>query len=118
KAAGVDFQKNCVFIDEAGFSPHQIRSRAWSVKGTPVIVKVPAQRGIDLSIVGCISPFGTISFSKRKAKTEEIPRTKVKKGATVYHVVHFVRGAMDVLDKYDKKSFYIVMNNCRVHHSH
>lgn len=32
KAYGVDFQKNCVFIDEAGFNSHQIRSRAWSLK--------------------------------------------------------------------------------------
>jgi thymidine kinase len=38
KAAGADFQKNCVFIDEAGFNSHQIRSRAWSVKGTPAQV--------------------------------------------------------------------------------
>ncbi|ORE06297.1 hypothetical protein BCV72DRAFT_207675 [Rhizopus microsporus var. microsporus] len=28
KAVGVDFQKNCVFINEAGFNSHQIRSRA------------------------------------------------------------------------------------------
>ena len=28
KAAGVDFQNNCVFIDEAGFNSHQIKSRA------------------------------------------------------------------------------------------
>jgi hypothetical protein len=25
---------------------------------------------------------------------------------------------MDVLDRHDKKEFFIVMNNCRVHHSH
>lgn len=104
KAAGADFQKNCVFIDEAGFNSHHIRNRAWSVKGTPAIVKVPTQRGVNLSIVGCISPFGTINFSKveplkpsdvakiekefplpetkkrkAKAKTDELPKTKVKK---------------------------------------
>jgi hypothetical protein len=27
KAAGVDFQKNCAFMDEAGFNSHQIRGR-------------------------------------------------------------------------------------------
>lgn len=130
-----------MFIDEAGFNSHQIRSRAWSVKGTPAIVKIPTQRGVNLSIVVCISPFGTINFSKviplkdsdvakiakefpvpeskkRKAKTEEVPKTKVKKGTTAYHVVHFVRDVMDVLDKYDKKGFYIFMDNCRIHHSH
>ena len=64
KAAGFDFQTNCVFMDEAGFNAHQIRSKAWSVKGTPAIVSVPTQKGVNLSIIGCISPFGTINFSK------------------------------------------------------
>jgi hypothetical protein len=60
KAVGVDFQKNCVFIDEAGFNSHQIRSKAWSLKSEPAQVKVPTQKGVNLSIVGCIPPFGTI----------------------------------------------------------
>lgn len=64
KAAGVDFQTNCVFMDEAGFNAHQIRSKAWSVKGTPTIVSVPTQKGVNLSIIGCISPFGTIIFRR------------------------------------------------------
>lgn len=141
KAAGVDFQKNCVFIDEAEFNSHQIRSRAWSLKGEPAQVKVPTQKGVNLSIVGCISPFGTINFSKveplkpsdvakiekkfplpkskkRKAKTENTPKTKVKKGTTAYHIVTFVRNAMDVLDRHEKNGFFIVMDNCRIHHSH
>jgi hypothetical protein len=25
---------------------------------------------------------------------------------------------MDILDRHDKKVFYIVMDNCRIHHSH
>lgn len=118
-----------MFIDEAGFNSHQIRSRAWSVKGTPAFLEVPTQRGVNRSIVGCISPFGTITFSKviplkdsdvakiakefpvpeskkRKAKTKEDSKTKVKKGTTAYHVVHFVRDVINVLDKHDKKGFY------------
>lgn len=63
-AAGVDFQKNCVIIDKAGFNSHQIRSRAWSLKGEPAQVKVPTQKGVNWSIVGCISPFGTIKIEK------------------------------------------------------
>ncbi|GAA5811948.1 hypothetical protein MFLAVUS_005395 [Mucor flavus] len=84
KAAGVDFQKNCV---------------AWLLKGEPAQVKVRTQKGVNLSIVGCISPFDTINFfkveslkpndvakiekefplpesKKRKAETENTPKTK------------------------------------------
>lgn len=128
KAAGFDFQKNCMFINEVGFNSHQIRSRAWYVKGTPAQVKVPTQKSINLSIVGRISPSGAISFSKieplkpsdvtkiekefpipenkkRKAKINESFKTKVKKGATAYHIVTFVRNIKDALDRHDKKGF-------------
>jgi hypothetical protein len=62
------------------------------------------------------SPY--LKVKREKLKTEEVPKTKVKKGITAYHVVHFVRDVMDVPDKRDKKGFYIVMDNCRIHHSH
>ncbi|KAI8877528.1 hypothetical protein K501DRAFT_130034, partial [Backusella circina FSU 941] len=64
KEAGVDFQKNCVFIDEAGFHTQMMRSRAWSKKGDPALVQVHSRRGANVTIVGCISPYGTINFSK------------------------------------------------------
>ncbi|KAI8635725.1 hypothetical protein BD408DRAFT_357050 [Parasitella parasitica] len=32
KNAGVDFQRNCVFIDEAGFHSQMMRGKAWSKK--------------------------------------------------------------------------------------
>lgn len=141
KEAGVDFMKNCVFMDEAGFNSHQIRRRAWAPKGQPALVKVPTQKGMNISIVGCISPFGTINFSKveplkpsdaakiekqfpqpaskkRKATTTEEPKPKLKKGTTAYHIITFVNTVMDTLDKHNKKGFYIVMDNCRIHHSH
>jgi hypothetical protein len=41
----------------------------------------------------------------------------VKKGTTAYHIVKFVHSVMDVLDRHNKKGFYIVMDNCRIHHS-
>lgn len=33
KAAGVDFQKNFLFIDEASFNTYEIRNRAWAPVG-------------------------------------------------------------------------------------
>lgn len=41
----------------------------------------------------------------------------MKKGTTVYHIVNFVNVVMDVLDRHNKKGFYILMDNCRIHHS-
>jgi hypothetical protein len=141
KEVGVDFQKNCVFIDEAGFHTQMMRSRAWSKKGDPANVEVHARRGANVTIVGCISPFGTINFSKveplqradmekleeefqepkgkkRKGDTLESSKPKaLKKGTTAYHIVKFIEAVMDVLDKHNKKDMFIVMDNCRIHHS-
>ncbi|KAG2196659.1 hypothetical protein INT47_012118 [Mucor saturninus] len=64
KAAGVDFQTNLVCMNVASFNVHQIRSKTWSVKRTPAIVSVPTEKEVNLSIIECMSPFGTISFSK------------------------------------------------------
>ncbi|CEP12447.1 hypothetical protein [Parasitella parasitica] len=141
KEVGVDFQKNCVFIDEAGFHTQMMRSRAWSKKGDPANVEVHARRGANITIVGCISPFGTINFSKveplqradmekleeefqkpkgkkRKGDTLESSKLKaLKKGTTAYHIVKFIEAFMDVLYEHNKKDMFIVMDNCRIHHS-
>lgn len=140
KKIGVDFRKNCVFIDESGFNTHMIRGRAWSKVGEPASVTVHKQRGANISIVGCIAYFGTVNFSKvdpltksdvqkleqeyprpetkkRKANTQEAKPKPLKKGTTAYHIVKFMEVVMDTLDKHDKKGFYIVMDNCRIHHS-
>lgn len=141
KVVGVDFMTNCVFMDEAWFNSYQIRRRTWSLKGKPTNVKVPNQKDINISIIGCIATFGTIQFfkswafeakrcrsvgqgisstcyKKRKAKMgQEEAKPKVKKGATAYHVVRYVNNVMDFLDRHDKKRYYIVMDNCRIRHS-
>jgi hypothetical protein len=64
KAAGVNFRENCVFVDETGFNSKLMRGRAWSKVGEPAVVKVHTQKGVNISIVEFISPFGTICFSK------------------------------------------------------
>ncbi|CAO3620573.1 unnamed protein product [Cunninghamella echinulata] len=64
KKVGVDFMKNCVFVDEASFNSYMIRNRARSKVGKPAAVKVPTQKGINISIIGCISAYGTVNFSK------------------------------------------------------
>jgi transposase len=138
RAAGVNFNENCVFVDEAGFHSQMMRGRAWSKKGDPALVKVHTQKGVNISIVGCISPFGTICFSKveplkksdaakiekefpeaspsKKRKAESKP-IQLKKGTTAYHIVKFMESVMDILDKHNKKGMFIVMDNCRIHHS-
>ncbi|KAG0161758.1 hypothetical protein DFQ28_004963, partial [Apophysomyces sp. BC1034] len=88
-------------------------------------------------MIGCISPFGTINFSKviplkkedaaliekefpqqpkskkQKTNTQGDPKPKAppRKGTTTYHIVKFLESVMDVLDRHDKKGIFIVMDN-------
>lgn len=105
-----------------------IRGRAWSKVGEPAYVTVHKQRGVNISIVGCISYFGTVNFSKvepltkadaekleqeyanpaskkkRKAKDPE-KKKPLKKGTRTYYIVKFMEKVMDTLDRHDKKGF-------------
>ncbi|KAG1547465.1 hypothetical protein G6F50_013541 [Rhizopus delemar] len=42
-----DFEKNCIFLDEAGFNLHMTRTRGWSKKGKPAKSVVPASRELE-----------------------------------------------------------------------
>jgi hypothetical protein len=128
KEIGVDFRKNRVFVDEAGFNMHMIRGRAWSKVREPANVTVHKQRAANISIVGCIAYYGTVNFSKieplTKADAEKLeqeyanPATKkrkaknpekkkpLKKETTAYHIVKFLEATMDTLDKHDKKVIF------------
>ncbi|KAI7896234.1 uncharacterized protein EV154DRAFT_476601 [Mucor mucedo] len=55
KTAGVNFSKNCVFVDKVGFTLVQ----AWYSSA-----RVNTPKGVSVSIVGCISSFGAIYFSR------------------------------------------------------
>lgn len=60
-----------------------MRSRAWSKKGDPTIVQVHSRRGANVTIVGCISLFGTINFSKveplRRSDMEELKEHQLRR---------------------------------------
>ncbi len=65
----MDFESNCVFLDEAGFNLHITRNRGWSKKGTPAKIEVPTSRGTSITILGAISAAGVIDISLRKPTT-------------------------------------------------
>lgn len=48
KTAGVNYMENCVFVDEAGFNSHQIRTRGWSK--IEVIPRLPRYQNTEATI--------------------------------------------------------------------
>ena len=58
---GLDFESNCIFIDEAAFLINLKRTMAWPKKGEKAIVEAPTTRTQITTVLGAISPFGVIS---------------------------------------------------------
>ena len=51
----MNYLKNCVFVDEAGFNINMRSPNARSVKGTPAIIETPTTRAITHTILGAIT---------------------------------------------------------------
>ena len=83
KMQDMDFSKNCVFVDEAGFNLHIQRSFGRSLKGTPAKGTVPTGRGVTVSILGAISEAGVIDISLKKPHTAKVVKTTKGKGKGV-----------------------------------
>jgi hypothetical protein len=52
KDTTLDYAKNCVFIDEAGFNINMRNNWARSASGTPAVVTIPKTRTPSRTIIG------------------------------------------------------------------
>jgi hypothetical protein len=124
----IDFTKNCVLIDEAGFSMHTSRKFGRSLRGTSAKDIVPTGRSVTASILGTISHAGVIDIPLRKPKTASTSKKRKANGksATVItgrigtrteHYLAYLSNIMDVLDRNNKKGLYLCNGQCANPHS-
>lgn len=124
----LDFTKNCVFIDEAGFNLHIQRGCDRSLMGTPAKGIVPTARGVTITILGAISEAGVIDISlkkpqavamskKRKGDDKVVNITNARIGTRTEHYLTYLSNVMDVLDRHSMKGYYLVMDNAPIHTS-
>ena len=120
----MNFNKNCVFIDEAGFNLHTQSNFGRSIKGTPAKATVPASKGISITILGAISDAGVIDVSLRKPTAASTKKRRAdgkvvtlrnKVGTRTEHFMSYLSNVMDVLDKNNMKDHYLVMDNAPIH---
>ena len=122
----LDYAKNCVFIDEAGFNLHTQRNYGGSRKGTPAKGIVPTAKGITVTILGAISQAGVIDISlskpqavsmskKRKTNGAKAMSVSGRVGTRTEHFLAYISNVMDVLDRNDMKGNYLVMDNAPIH---
>ncbi|CEP09474.1 hypothetical protein [Parasitella parasitica] len=122
----IEFESNCVFIDEAGFNMHITRTRGWSIKGTPAINKAPKDCGVNFSTLGAISPEGVIDISvkkpqyiscKKRSSNGAIISEEKLIGTRSDHFRAYVERVMDTLDDLGLTGRNLVMDNATIHHN-
>ena len=124
----MDFESNCVFIDEAAFHINMKRNYAWSGKGKRAVVTVPKTRAKTTTIIGAISPYGIVNIKiklpkvtapskKRKAGNGSVQQMQTGKGGTLTgHYFNFLASTMDGMDKHEAfKGHYLIMDNAPIH---
>ncbi|EIE80821.1 hypothetical protein RO3G_05526 [Rhizopus delemar RA 99-880] len=131
ESTDLDFESNCVFIDEAGFHINMKRSFAWSKVGTRAVVKTPKTKSKMTTILGAISPFGVVNMKVRTPKVVQSKKRKLRGnkederdidsvkrtvGTVTGHYFNFIANTLDVMDRHEEfKGHYIVMDNAPIH---
>jgi transposase len=119
----MDFLKNCIFIDEAGFYLDMVRNLAWSKKGEPVPVQVSSIRGTSITIFGAICSEGIVDLTlrkprvmkKRKLASGKISMARVAEGTKAEDYLEFIDGVIEILNEKNYTGYYFVMDNAPIH---
>jgi transposase/transposase-like protein len=122
----MDYQSNCIFIDESAFHINLSRTMAWSQKGTRAVVVQPKTRAKTTTILGAISSHGIINIKVRIPYTESSkkrritgePKAKKTVGTVTGHYFNFIYDTLEVLDRHEQfKGHYLLMDNAPIHSS-
>jgi hypothetical protein len=91
-----------VFCDKTGFSFHLALTKAWSPRGVTPSVKLPGNRGRNISVISAIGTRGMLGFELVDGAFDAV------KIASFFETEIFPRLAV---------GNHVVMGNARIHHS-
>ncbi|KAG1049739.1 hypothetical protein G6F43_007951 [Rhizopus delemar] len=102
KGSDLDFTKNCIFIDEAGFHINIRNNWARSKSGSSAIKRTATE----------------ISIEDPEVDDDPADNKPAPKGTTIAHFVKFMNQLLNVMDLDETfKGIYIVMDNVSIHKS-
>ena len=94
------------FLDESGFNLHIAPLRCWAPKGgRPPVLAVPTNRGVNVSLLMCISPDGIVNY-------------QIKRGSfKAADFVEYLQALADHFPAVRNGEVCLVMDNARIHHA-
>ncbi|KAI5965432.1 hypothetical protein CANMA_003402 [Candida margitis] len=125
----LNFDKYCIFIDEAGFNISMRWEYGWSKVGEKAVLSVPVTRGLNVSFLGAISSKGCVDLKvplpaetapnkKRKLGSyTTISEKKTRVGTTANHFFAFVKSVLKEIEKNKalKGIKYLILDNAAIH---
>ncbi|KAI5970613.1 hypothetical protein CANMA_000354 [Candida margitis] len=125
----IDFEKNCIFIDEAGFNISMRREYGWSKVGEKAVLKVPVTRGLNVSFLRAISSKGCVDLKvrlpaetapnkKRKLGSyTTVSEKKTRIGTTANHFCAFVKSVLREIEASQalEEIKYSILDNAAIH---
>ncbi|KAM9919218.1 hypothetical protein OXX59_008102 [Metschnikowia pulcherrima] len=119
----IDYVRDCVFLDEAGFSVNMKRSGGWAPSGATPVVLDPSISAQSTSIVRVISCYGVVHLSLREAvigrkrqRNENGDLTPKTRGTVTGHFKQFLTDLLDSMDKHSRfRNCYLIMDNAPIH---
>jgi transposase len=107
----IEYDRNCIFVDEAGFNVNMVRGRARAKPNQPAAVHTESKRGTNISIIMAISNHGL-----------EMCDVKIVNAGTTGTI--FNEFMMKLVKKVDESSswdtngpYYFVMDNVKFHYN-
>lgn len=104
---GISYNDDCIFVDESGFNACMVPGRARSLKGKKAHVMTKVKRAKNISIIAAMSA----------RKVEYLEVLMVDRGTDRFIFGSFIMELLKKLDEEYNRSFYVVMDNARFHHS-
>lgn len=100
QTSSFSYPTNCVFIDETTFTFQVRRSFVRTQRGQSARIRLPAERGRNLTVFSAIAGAGLIDLS-----------VKVPPGETKWvDFMAFLHNVMDVLDRQGYQGWYLVLD--------
>lgn len=85
---------NLIFLDETGFNQHTRRSYGYSLQNTPAYITVPANKGVNRSLICAIGITGVVAY---KYKTGAFNAISFGQFITEQLVPYFIRNPNKIL---------------------
>ncbi|KAG2215075.1 hypothetical protein INT45_007368 [Circinella minor] len=134
----IDYESNCIFIDECPFNASMRRNYGWSERGRPVHIKVKTRRSPTITLLAAVCNDGLVEVSlripqkadkKRRAKVKRSQTTKEKedeekngeqemkktKGTNSHDFLAFLHLVMDRLEEQGRTGCYLVIDNAPIY---